>query len=68
MLDLQAIRTKEELVHIINNSGLPVSLLLYIIQDVEMLLERALQTQIDEQLKQEQEATTISDNSEEKTE
>lgn len=74
MFDLKVLELKENMISLINESGLPASVLVYIIKDIADLAETSLREQIqiqvtkkqqEEQALQEQEQNIVMDDIEE---
>ena len=56
MFDLKVLELKEKLINVINESGLPASILSYIVKDISEMVDKTLSEQIRAQLSQQAQA------------
>lgn len=66
MFDLKVLQLKEEIIKLINESGLPASILVYVIKDIADLAETTLREQVQAQLAEQQQQAVVMDDTEEK--
>ena len=56
MFDLKVLELKEKMINAINESGLPASILSYIVKDISVMVDKTLSEQIRAQLSQQAQA------------